>query len=157
MSNELPIISVVVPVYNEEEEITDLLDSLMALDWPRDRLEILCVDNNSTDQTLSILRSYPITVLQEPIPGPYAARNTAIRHAQGEFIAFTDADCVVSKNWLLELWQAFDTPQVGAVGGNLVPRTISNYVDYFEGCVFRSPNHSWGTARIKPYLVWPRR
>jgi len=153
MNNDLPIISVVVPVYNEEEEISDLLDSLLALDWPRDRLEILCVDNNSTDRSLSILQSYPITVLQEAVPGPYAARNRAIRYAQGEFIAFTDADCVVSSSWLLELWQAFDTPQVGAVGGSLVPRTISNYVDYFEGCVFKSPNHSGGTARIKPYLV----
>lgn len=153
MNTDLPMISVVIPVYNEEQEIANLLDSLMALNWQRDRLEILCVDNNSTDKSLSILRSYPVIVLQEPVPGPYAARNTAIRHAQGEFIAFTDADCIVSADWLLELWQAFDTDQVGAVGGSLVPRTVTNYVDYFEGCVFKSPNHSRGTDRIKPYVV----
>jgi glycosyltransferase involved in cell wall biosynthesis len=153
MNTELPMISVVIPVYNEEQEIATLLDSLMALDWARDRLEILCVDNNSTDRTLEILKSYPITVLEEPIPGPYAARNTAIQQAKGEFIALTDADCVVTPNWLKELWQAFDAPEVGAVGGSLVPRTISNYVDYFEGCVFKSPNHSKGSDRIKPYVV----
>jgi glycosyltransferase involved in cell wall biosynthesis len=153
MTHHLPMISVVIPVYNEEQEISHLLDSLMALDWPRDRLEILCVDNQSTDRTLEILQSYPITVLREPIPGPYAARNTAIRQAQGELIALTDADCVVSPTWLTELWQAFDGPDIGAVGGSLVPRTISNYVDYFEGCVFKSPNHSVGTDRIKPYVV----
>ena len=157
MNTDLPLISVVVPVYNEEKEISILLDSLMALNWPADRLEILCVDNNSTDSSLEILRSYPITVLQEPIAGPYAARNTAIRQAKGEFIALTDADCVVSPDWLLELWRAFEPPegatQIGAVGGSLIPRTISNYVDYFEGCVFKSPNHSVGSDRIKPYVV----
>jgi glycosyltransferase involved in cell wall biosynthesis len=125
MNTDLPLISVVVPIYNEEQELTNLLDSLMALNWPRDRLEILGVDNNSSDRSLSILHTYPITVLQELVPGPYAARNTAIRQAKGEFIALTDADCIVSPNWLLELWQAFDTPQVGAVGGSLVPRTIA--------------------------------
>ncbi len=153
MNTALPMISVVIPVYNEEAEITNLLDSLMALNWNRDRLEILCVDNNSTDKSLSILRSYPITVLQEPVPGPYSARNTAIHQAQGEFIAFTDADCIVSPEWLMDLWKAFDSDQVGAVGGSLVPRKITNYVDYFEGCVFKSPNHSRGTDRIKPYIV----
>lgn len=153
MNTDLPLISVVIPIYNEEQEIAELLDSLLSLNWSSDRLEILCVDNNSTDQSLSILRSYPVTVLQEPIPGPYAARNAAIRQARGEFIAFTDADCKVSRDWLLDLWQTFDAPQVGAVGGSIVPRTVSNYVDYFEGCIFKSPNHSRGSDRIQPYVV----
>ncbi len=153
MKTDLPMISVVVPVYNEEHEIAELLDSLLDLNWSSDRLEILCVDNNSTDRSLEILRSYPVTVLQEATPGPYSARNTAIRQAQGEFIVFTDADCKVSPNWLVELWQAFDSPEVGAVGGSLTPRTISNSIDYFEGCVFKSPNHSRGSDRIQPYVV----
>jgi glycosyltransferase involved in cell wall biosynthesis len=154
MNTDLPIVSVVIPVYNEEKEIAELLDSLLALNWPSDRLEILCVDNNSADKSLEILRSYPaITVLQEATPGPYVARNTAIRHAKGEFIAFTDADCQVSPNWLLELWQAFDSAQVGVVGGTLTPRAISNSIDYFEGCVLKSPNHSHGSARTQPYVV----
>ena len=153
MNTERPFISVVVPVFNEEDEISELLDSFVALDWPQDRLEILCVDNNSTDKSLEILKSYPVSVLQESIPGPYSARNTAIRAAQGEFIALTDADCQVSPTWLTELWEAFDDPQIGAVGGSLVPRTVSNYVDFFEGCIFKSPNHSPGSERTQPYVV----
>ena len=153
MNTSLPLISVVVPIYNEEKEISELLDSLMLLEWPRDRLEILCVDNNSTDRSLEILRSYPITVLQEPKPGPYAARNLAIQKAKGEFIALTDADCKVSPSWLLELWQGFDDAQVGAVAGAIVPRVITNYVDYFEGCVFKSPNHSLGSEKTQPFVV----
>lgn len=154
MNADLPTISVVVPVFNEEAEIAELLDSLLALNWPSERLEILCVDNNSTDRSLEILRSYSaVTVLQEPVPGPYMARNTAIRAARGEFIALTDADCQVTPNWLLELWQDFDDPQVGVVGGTLVPRAVSNYIDYFEGYVLKSPNHSHGSARTQPYVV----
>ncbi|MGA7953342.1 MAG: glycosyltransferase family 2 protein, partial [Gloeobacterales cyanobacterium] len=152
MSIPLPLISVVVPVYNEEKEISELLDSLMLLEWPRDRLEIICVDNNSTDRSLEILRSYPITVLQESKLGPYAARNLAIRKAKGEFIALTDADCKVSPSWILELWQGFDDAQVGAVAGAIVPRVITNYVDYFEGCVFKSPNHSLGSEKTQPFV-----
>jgi glycosyltransferase involved in cell wall biosynthesis len=153
MNIPLPMISVVVPVYNEEKEISELLDSLMLLEWPRDRLEILCVDNNSTDRSLEILGSYPITVLQETKPGPYAARNLAIRKAKGEFIALTDADCKVTPNWLLELWQSFDDEQVGAVGGVIIPRVITNYVDYFEGCVFNNPNHGLGSKEVQPYVI----
>lgn len=153
MNTELPMISVIIPVYNEEKEISALLDSLMKLNWSPDRLEIICVDNNSTDRSLEILRSYPVTVLEEPTPGPYAARNAAIRQAKGDFIALTDADCIVSPNWLMELWQAFDRPEIGVVGGTLVPRTISNCIDYFEGCVFKSPNHHRGGDRISPYVV----
>jgi glycosyltransferase involved in cell wall biosynthesis len=153
MNTSQPLISIVVPIYNEEKEISELLDSLMLLEWPRDHLEILCVDNNSTDRSLEILRSYPITVLQETKPGPYAARNLAIQKARGEFIALTDADCKVSPNWLLELWQGFDDAQVGAVAGAIVPRVITNYVDYFEGCVFKSPNHNLGSAKTQPFVV----
>jgi glycosyltransferase involved in cell wall biosynthesis len=153
MNNPYPLISVVVPVFNEEKEIRELLDSFLDLDWPSEKLEILCVDNGSSDNSLQILKEYPFTVLQEPNPGPYAARNQAILHASGDFIAFTDADCKVSANWLKELWAGFDDPTVGAVGGTIVPRTVTNHIDYFEGCLFKSPNHSRGTARTQPFVV----
>ncbi|AGY58641.1 glycosyltransferase [Gloeobacter kilaueensis] len=150
----LPFISIIVPVFNEEAELPHLLASLSALDWPAERLEILCVDNRSSDNSLALLlAAEAVTVLEEAKAGPYAARNRAIRQARGEFIAFTDADCQVSPGWLTELWQGFDDPRLGAVGGSLVPATVSNYVDYFEGCVFKSPNHSPGSRRIQPYLI----
>jgi glycosyltransferase involved in cell wall biosynthesis len=152
MAREMPFATVVVPIFNEEAELPALLESLMKLEWPRDRLEILCVDNGSTDRSRAILARYPVTVLAEPKPGPYSARNRAIRAAKGEILAFTDADCEVSPTWLVELWEALDEG-VGAVGGGLMPRTVSNFVDYFEGCVFKSPNHFTGSARIRPYVV----
>ncbi|WP_287129569.1 glycosyltransferase family 2 protein [Candidatus Cyanaurora vandensis] len=151
----LPFITVVVPAFNEEQEIPALLDSFLQLDWPEERLEILVVDNNSRDRTAQIVRTYPapIRLLRELTPGPYAARNCAIRAARGEFIAFTDADCVVSPHWLSDLWAGFTGPTVGGVAGAIVPQTTSNFVDYFEGYVFKSPDHDRGQGTHPPYAV----
>lgn len=154
MYDHLPFVSIVVPVYNEQEELPILLDSLMVLDWPADRLEILCIDNGSMDRSLEIMKSYPaVTVLSEARPGAYAARNLGIRASKGEFVAFTDADCEVDPHWLIDLYPAFEDPTVGAVGGAIAPQPATNFVDHFEGHVYRSPNHSPGTSRTRPYLV----
>lgn len=149
----LPFISIVVPVYNEQEEIGELLDSLMVLDWPKERYEIICCDNNSTDRSREIMNAYPISVLEEVKPGPYPARNHAIRQAKGDFIALTDADCIVSPQWLQDLYSGFTSNKVGAVAGNFAPKRLSNHIDYFMVRVLKSPNHSRGTRKVAPFTV----
>ena len=111
------LISIVVPAYNAEAHIRECLDSLLVLDYPKDRLEILIVDNGSTDQTLSIIKTYPVGWLIEEKRGAAAARNAALRLARGEIIAFTDADCVVDVNWAKEIALTFQDPQVDAAMG----------------------------------------
>ena len=155
MSQTYPFVSVIVPVYNEADELPGLIASLAALDWPADRLEILCVDNGSKDNSRELLSLCPrIRVLQEAKPGSYAARNRAIRESRGELIAFTDADCTVDPNWIKELVAGFEgDPTVGAVGGTIVPQPATNAIDYFEGSILHNPSHGRGTARVRPYLV----
>ena len=150
---QLPFISVIVPVYNEQEEVGELLDSLMVLDWPKEQYEIICCDNNSTDRSREIMTSYPILVLEEAKPGPYPARNHAIRQAKGDFIALTDADCVVSSQWLQDLHSGFTLDKVGAVAGSFSPKRLSNHIDYFMVRVLKSPNHSRGTHKVAPFAV----
>lgn len=104
----------VIPVYNAEKTIDECVQSLLALDYPQDKLEIITVDNNSTDNTKEILLSYPIIYLLEKKKVSYAARNLGIRNAKGEIIAFTDSDCVVDAQWLSNIIPAFDNPRVGA-------------------------------------------
>lgn len=111
------LISIVVPAYNAEVHIRACLDSLLALDYPKNRLEILVVDNGSTDQTLPIIKTYPVGWLIEEQRGSAAARNSAVRLARGEIIAFTDADCVVDVNWAKEIDITFQDPQVDAAMG----------------------------------------
>jgi glycosyltransferase involved in cell wall biosynthesis len=136
-----PLVTVVVPVYNEEIVLPTLLASLRELDYPPSRLEVLLVDNNSTDQTPQLLASSGFTVLFEPRPGCGTARNTGIRKAQGEFIACTDADCVVDPAWLQDLLAGFNTPEVGAVAGTIEPYALQNPIERYEALRLQDPGH----------------
>lgn len=94
-------ISVIIPCWNEERHLAPCLEGLLAQSFPRDRYEVIVVDNGSTDRSADVARRYaPVTLLQEPKEGSYAARNTGVRAARGRILAFTDADCVVGPDWL---------------------------------------------------------
>jgi glycosyltransferase involved in cell wall biosynthesis len=126
MTGAPPFVSVVIPTRNAERTVGECLDSLIRLDYDPERREILVVDNGSTDRTAEIVRSYPVRRLVEPRRGASAARNRGIGAARGEVIAFTDADCIVTKRWLSALVRAFDRPEVWGAAGEIVaypPRT----------------------------------
>jgi glycosyltransferase involved in cell wall biosynthesis len=108
------------------------LVSLANLDYPKDRLELLVVDNMSTDRTREIASRFPVTVLsQDRTRSSYATRNAGIRHAQGEIIAFTDSDCVVARGWLRNLVQGFEDPSVGCFAGEIVPYALETVGDRY--------------------------
>lgn len=115
-----PDLTVAVCVRNGESTLRPCLDSLMALDYPKDKLTCLVVDNGSTDATPDILAGYPVTVIRENRPGRGHARNTACQHCSTAFLAFTDADCRVSVNWLQDVAPLFEDPSVGIAGGNII-------------------------------------
>ncbi len=110
-------ISIVVPAYNAETCLGRCIESLLALDYPKEKLEILVVDNASTDQTPTLISQYPVRGLREGTPGSTAARNRGVVCAQGDIIAFTDADCLVHTNWAREINRTFADPHVDAVMG----------------------------------------
>ena len=87
-----PLISCIVPVYNGERYVKEALDSILAQTYRL--LEIIVVDDGSTDRTVELLANYgeQIRYLEQPHVGPAAARNLGVGTAQGEFIAFLDAD-----------------------------------------------------------------
>ncbi|RAM51570.1 MAG: glycosyltransferase [Hapalosiphonaceae cyanobacterium JJU2] len=125
----LPKVSVIVPVYNGEADIPDLISCLCVQTYPRDRVEYLLVDNASRDRTADIIKAASedskrqgliIRYLSEnQIQSSYAARNTGIRAATGDFLAFTDVDCRPQPNWLNSLIQPFVNPVVGLVAGSI--------------------------------------
>lgn len=121
-----PQVSVIIPIYNGEADLPALLNGLQQQNYPPDRVEFLLVDNNSTDQTAQILRSVELSspanfryLCEAEIQSAYAARNTGIRAAKGEILAFTDADCRPQVDWLLHLMQPFIDPKVGIVAGEV--------------------------------------
>lgn len=96
-----PLISVIVPVWNSPDRLAECLTALGAQTYPLDRFEVLVVDNGSTDTTAEVASSFPfVTLLREPVAGSYNARNRGLSVAAGEWVAFTDADCLPAADWL---------------------------------------------------------
>jgi len=94
-------VSVVVPVRNSPVRIARCIEAILDQTYPKDRFEILVVDNGSTDETPDVIRKYPVRYLAEnSVQSPYAARNKAIIVAKGEIIAMIDANCFASPLWL---------------------------------------------------------
>ena len=120
MGSTLPFVSLIIPVLNGERTIRECLVSLLKMDYPVERREILVVDNGSTDRTADIVKSFPVRYLREERRGVSSARNRGIEASKGEILAFTDADCVVTTGWLRELVQGFDSEDVGVVVGETV-------------------------------------
>ena len=111
-------ISVVLPVYNAETYIEDCIRALLSQNYPVDQYEIIMVDNNSKDRSPEIIKRYPdIKYLKRSKQGSYAARNTGILQAKGEIIAFTDADCEPSVDWLKNIEHAFRHPEISVILG----------------------------------------
>ena len=118
----MPFVSVIVPVYNDEERIGDCINSLLCQTYPKDRYEIIVVDNGSTDGTLKSVSNYQgIKILSENnIQSSYAARNMGIGHAKGEIIAFTDADCIAMEDWIEKgVSVMVKNPGCGLAGGRI--------------------------------------
>jgi glycosyltransferase involved in cell wall biosynthesis len=120
VADHLPFVSIVVPVYNGASTIDGCLASLIALDYPSDRREILVVDNGSTDTTRDVVARFPVTRIVEPRRGASNARNRGIAMSRGEIVAFTDADCIVTTGWLRELIRGFESPRIGGVAGEIL-------------------------------------
>lgn len=116
MSN--PLISVIIPVYNGQEFISGCLDSLLELDYPKNRFEIIVADNNSKDKTAEIVKEHPVRYILEFTKGAAAARNAGAKEAKGEILAFIDADVIVRKDWLGEIEKTFaDNQNIDGVMG----------------------------------------
>lgn len=113
-------VSVVIPVYNGEATIGRCLDSLVTQATAVGNVEILVVDDASTDGTLAVVCRYaPVRVVRQPTnAGPAAARNRGVAEASGELVLFTDADCVPSESWIADMVAPFlvDAAVVGAKG-----------------------------------------
>lgn len=95
------IFSVIVPFYNEQLYIERCIRALLDQKFNKNNYELIFIDNASSDRSAEIVRKFQrIKLLSENKKNPYTARNTGLRVATGEIIAFTDADCVVSQDWL---------------------------------------------------------
>jgi GT2 family glycosyltransferase len=114
----LPLfVSVVVRTKDCEAVIERCMRSLVNVDYPRDRYEIIVVDGHSRDRTVAIAQRYGARVFYDDGRGRNHALNEGMRYVRGTYVAFTDADCAVDKNWLKNSLPYFVDEHVAAVGG----------------------------------------
>jgi cellulose synthase/poly-beta-1,6-N-acetylglucosamine synthase-like glycosyltransferase len=146
----LPTVSIVVPAKNEEKVIENCIKSLVNLDYPKDKLQIVTVIDKSEDKTLEICKKFKnrIKIIQPnpPCRNKAEAIDRAIPYLKGEIIGLFDADCVVDKHCLKEVIKNFSDEKIAAVNGallssnkkqNLITRALSietcliSYTEYF--------------------------
>lgn len=124
------VLTVVVPAYNEQILIEGCLDSLLEQTLNREKFEIIVIDNNSTDLTAKIAMDKGIRVEKEAEKGYVHALRRGIEICQTEYIAFTDADCIVPRDWLEKILKHFgESIQIVGVGGKLAFYDIQPIVD----------------------------
>src|SRR5438094_7247181 len=115
-----PSVSIVVPAHNEELLLPRCLAALKAQDY-RGSIEILVVDNATTDATGAVARRAGVTVVAEPRRDYSQALICGFEAARGDVVALTDADSVVPRDWVTRLIDQYHrNPEVVAVGGNVV-------------------------------------
>jgi glycosyltransferase involved in cell wall biosynthesis len=119
-SNPFPVISIIVPTYNRAHELPYLFSALAAQWYPADRMELLVVDNSSSDQTEAVVAEwatilpFSVAFYRKDNRGPAASRNYGAERARGEVLAYTDSDCIPLPHWLRNAAAGF------AQGGDMI-------------------------------------
>lgn len=121
---ETPFFSIIIPTYNRPERLGECLQALAQLDYPRDRFEVIVVDDGSQVPLDSVVATFQseieLVLLRQANAGPAAARNYGAQQAKGEFFAFTDDDCKPTANWLRVLAERFREVSGAMIGGHTV-------------------------------------
>ncbi|MCP4632058.1 MAG: glycosyltransferase family 2 protein [candidate division Zixibacteria bacterium] len=134
---ELPFVSVMIPMRNEESVADDILSHLIAAEYPRDKIEIIPIDDHSEDKTKQIINKYAQRNpdLIKPFHrdnghlGKTHGLNEALAIARGEIILLFDADYVPPKGIVKDIAVSFKDPEVGAVMGRVIPHnTPKNFL-----------------------------
>ncbi len=137
-----PTLSIVIPSYNRANELERCLRSLFLLEYPHDRLEILVVDDASTDTTSTTLSSLIQEAETHNIQLRYVwhmhrqgvanSRNTGTEAAAYDLIAYIDSDCVATPTWLTELVPLFQDARIAAVGGVIRSYELQSILGRYE-------------------------
>jgi glycosyltransferase involved in cell wall biosynthesis len=141
------MISIAIPAYNEEKIIGTCLETVLSY-ATNDVLEILVIDNASTDRTAEIASRYPkVRVIREPQKGLVFARQCALKEAKGDFLAFLDADTRITENWCSILHREFTkNPKLVCMSGPYWYEGVSRFAQLFAWYV-------WGTNAVVTHFL----
>lgn len=137
-----PFVSIIIPVLNEVEQLSVCLSASSNQTYPESKYEIIVVDNGATEIIRQTVEKFEkVKYLKESQGFSYNARNTGIKNAKGEFLAFTDADCIPEKDWLENGVKRFvEEENCGIVGGKIefffLDENKPNAVELYESLFY---------------------
>jgi len=136
-----PKVSIVVPAYNEEKNIADCLESIYKSDYPKDKFEVIVVDDGSADDTIKAAKKYRnIRILRQNHLGKVEALNLGSRKASSQFVLTVDADTTLDKECMKELLSPFSDRQIGATTGNNNVRNKKSMLSAFQNVEYHFSN-----------------
>jgi cellulose synthase/poly-beta-1,6-N-acetylglucosamine synthase-like glycosyltransferase len=129
-----PGVTVVVPCYNEEKTIFRTVHSLLELDYPKDKLHLILIDDGSTDNTFSILKQFEdrdnIKVIKKENGGKHTAQNLGLEHTETPFVGCLDSDSLVHPQALKRIMNTFSKDEsVSAVIPSILVTSSKNIVE----------------------------
>lgn len=156
----LPTVAIIVPCYNEEKTIAGTIESLLALTYPRKKLEVVLVNDGSTDGTASVMQDYAVRsqvkIIHKTNGGKHTALNAGIAATNADIVGCLDADSFVETGALLKILPCFDDPRVAASTVALTvhrPRSIlerMQQAEYSFGVVMRHTMASVNGLYVTP-------
>jgi biofilm PGA synthesis N-glycosyltransferase PgaC len=157
---KLPGVTIMIPCLNEESTISGTLNSLLKLNYPKDKLSIIVIDDGSTDNTQSVLKRFrnnrQIRILKKENGGKHSALNFGLNHVTTSFVGCLDADSFVEPNALKKIISHFTSPDIMAVTPAIrvyEPRSIIQLiqkVEYTWGIFLRKMLSYLGAIYITP-------
>jgi cellulose synthase/poly-beta-1,6-N-acetylglucosamine synthase-like glycosyltransferase len=138
---ELPSVSIIVPCFNEELTLSATMHSLLALEYPTDKLQILVVNDGSRDGTLAVAQSFVhhhnVRVFDKPNGGKHTAMNYALSHITTDLVGCLDADSVVDSQALNAIVPVFADTRVAAVTPGILTKRPSTVIQHMQDAEYR--------------------
>lgn len=133
ISKNLPLLSIIIPAYNEEKTIAKTIAAVKNSNYPKNKLEIIAVNDGSTDNTLDVLKKINgIKIISKKNTGKADSMNQGIKQTKGNFIAIIDADSYIEKDALQKMMDYFRDEKVGAVTGAILVRKQGKLIEKLQ-------------------------
>ncbi|HVW82910.1 MAG TPA: glycosyltransferase [Candidatus Paceibacterota bacterium] len=149
---DLPSVAVIVPCWNEARTVGATVESLLALEYPAEKLEVVLVDNASSDDTPAVMARYAahpqVTLLREEARGKHNAVNAGIRQCEAEIVGCLDADSFVEPSALLAMVPCFENPSIGATTAAMSVHEPGNLLQHMQNA-----EYIFGIARANALSV----
>ncbi|MDP7180741.1 MAG: glycosyltransferase [Candidatus Woesearchaeota archaeon] len=136
---QFPFVTILIPAYNEEKKITSTLKSILKLDYPKNKLDFIVVNDGSTDNTLQLIKDvihenkeFKIRLINQKNHGKGAALNKGLKEAKGEFFICLDADSYVKEDSLKKLLPYFDKKDIACVLPVMKVRSPGNFLQKMQ-------------------------